>query len=118
MNTRSPLHERECDPYHVREPSYPGTTAHNLDESLLLRISTSKTEPNAQTTAFFTANDQMALPDRTYQKLADEGITGSTDLIDFTAESIKEIASTLRRPNTRDPDPDPNAEPFPRLPSS
>ena len=44
---------------------------------------------NTQTTAFFTANDQMALPDRTYQKLADEGITGATDLIDFTGESIK-----------------------------
>ena len=64
---------------------------------------------NAQTTAFFTANDQMALPNRTYEKLADEGITAASDLIDFTSESIKEIASNLRRPNTRNPDPDPNA---------
>ena len=64
---------------------------------------------NAQLTSFFTANDQMALPNRTFQKLADEGILGPGDLIDFTADSIKEIASTLRRPNTRDPNPDPNA---------
>ena len=49
---------------------------------------------NAQTTAFFTANDQMALPNRTYLKLADEGITGATDLIDFTADSIKAVSYT------------------------
>ena len=72
---------------------------------------------NAQTTAFFTANDQMALPNRTYLKLADEGITGATDLIDFTADSIKEIATTLRRPNTRDPDPNPNAPPGATIPT-
>jgi len=63
----------------------------------------------AQTTQFFTNDAQMALPNRTFQKLAGEGITTPDDLIDFYPEAIKQITENLRRPHTRDPDPNPNA---------
>ena len=39
----------------------------------------------AQSNAFFTTAGQMSLPARTYDKLADEGITTPEDLHDFDA---------------------------------
>ena len=53
---------------------------------------------NAQITAFFTANNQMALPTTTYAQLAVEGIQTVDDLADFDKDSLDQVANNLRRP--------------------
>jgi hypothetical protein len=51
-----------------------------------------------QTTAFFEANDQMAIPHATVVQLAAEGIDTIDDLGEFDKVTIQQIASNLRRP--------------------
>ena len=63
----------------------------------------------AQTSAFFTNANQMAMPAATVAQLANEGISTVSDLVDFDKDSLQQIASNLRRPGGRIPDPDPNA---------
>ena len=59
---------------------------------------------------FFTADDQMAIPEATRQQLALEGITGVEDLSEFDKDGIKQLANNLQRTGRRVPDPaDPNA---------
>ena len=53
---------------------------------------------NAQINAFFTANDQMALPAATFNQLAVEGIQTVSDLLDFDKDSLDQVANNLRRP--------------------
>jgi hypothetical protein len=53
---------------------------------------------NAQTTQFFEAADQMAIPHLTVLELVNEGINDVADLIEFEKETINQIASNLRRP--------------------
>ena len=50
----------------------------------------------AQTTAFYTAADQMALPAATYARFATEGITTVDDLEELDAPTLKQIAQNLR----------------------
>ena len=65
---------------------------------------------NAQTTAFFQANNQMGIPAETRERIKDEGIENVGDLIDFDKEAIKLIAESLQRPAGRILDPnDPDA---------
>ena len=63
----------------------------------------------AQTTAFFEAANQMAIPHATRVQLNNEGITSVDDLSEFDEESLKQIAENLRRPTGRINDPNPNA---------
>lgn len=63
----------------------------------------------AQTTAFFEADDQMALPAATRIKLQDEGITGVEDLGDFDKTSFEQVTANLKNPGGRIPNPDPGA---------
>jgi len=65
----------------------------------------------AQVAAFFTDADQMGIPVRTVNQLANEGIVTPGDLIDFDKDTIVMVAENLRRPGGREPNPDPNAEP-------
>eukprot|EP00957_Ditylum_brightwellii_P118323 9024529-Ditylum_brightwellii.AAC.1 len=53
---------------------------------------------NAQTTAFFEDNDQMAIPHNTVIHLVIKGILTVDDLEDFQKTDIKQIAANLRRP--------------------
>ena len=53
---------------------------------------------NAATIAFFTANDQMAIPTRTCQQLATEGITLVDDLAEFEDADFKQVAYNLSHP--------------------
>jgi hypothetical protein len=64
----------------------------------------------AQTEAFFEDGDQMGLPPGTRAQLAAEGITAVIDLAEFDKETIEQIASNLRNPGGRIPNPDPAAE--------
>ncbi len=52
----------------------------------------------AQTTAFFEAADQMAIPNATVLELVNEGIDTVDDLAEFDKETIDQIANNLRRP--------------------
>jgi hypothetical protein len=63
----------------------------------------------AQRTAFFENADQMGIPQATIVQLQAEGIAGVEDLTDFDKETIEQIASNLRRPAGRVPDPNPGA---------
>ena len=67
-------------------------------------------------TAFFTAEDQMGMPQETRVWLRDEGITDPSDLDEFDKESIKEISETLRKPGDRIRDPARNAPPGSTIP--
>lgn len=58
----------------------------------------------AQTTTFFTAVDQMAIPAGTVAQLANEGITAVVDLEEFKDEEFDQIIRNLRNP-PRIPDP-------------
>eukprot|EP00957_Ditylum_brightwellii_P010572 800680-Ditylum_brightwellii.AAC.1 len=53
---------------------------------------------NAQTTAFFENNDQMAIPHNTVVHLVNEGISVVDDLEEFQKADIEQIAANLRRP--------------------
>eukprot|EP00957_Ditylum_brightwellii_P030288 2294061-Ditylum_brightwellii.AAC.1 len=53
---------------------------------------------NAQTTAFFEDNDQLAIPHNTVVHLVNEGISAVDDLEEFQKTDIKQIAPNLRRP--------------------
>ena len=53
---------------------------------------------NNQITAFFEANDQMAIPAATRPGLDMEGISDVTDLEDFTEDDLKQVAQNLRKP--------------------
>jgi hypothetical protein len=54
---------------------------------------------------FFTAQDQMAIPEATRQQLALEGISGVEDLSEFDKDGIKQLANNLQRTGRRIPDP-------------
>ncbi len=60
-----------------------------------------------QRTAFFEAPDQMGIPHATVAQLHEEGTDGVEDLTDFDKDAIEQIASDLRRPAGRAPDPNP-----------
>eukprot|EP00957_Ditylum_brightwellii_P002230 171577-Ditylum_brightwellii.AAC.1 len=53
---------------------------------------------NAQTTAFFEDNHQMAIPHNTVVHLMNEGISSVDDLEEFQKTDIEQIAANLRRP--------------------
>eukprot|EP00957_Ditylum_brightwellii_P121876 9294123-Ditylum_brightwellii.AAC.1 len=53
---------------------------------------------NAQTTAFFKDNDQMAIPHNTVIHLVSEGILTVDDLEELQKSDIEQIAANLRRP--------------------
>jgi hypothetical protein len=57
------------------------------------------------TTAFFTADAQMGVPELTLPGLAIEGITTPDDLLDFNEDDLKTVMSNLRRPAGTIPDP-------------
>ena len=63
----------------------------------------------AQTSAFFTNANQMAMSAATVAQLANEGISTVSDLVDFDKDSLQKIVSNLRRPGGRIPDPNPHA---------
>ena len=50
---------------------------------------------NAQTTAFFEDNDQMAIPHNTVVHLVNEGTSAVDDLEEFQKTDIKQIAANL-----------------------
>ena len=64
---------------------------------------------NNQTTSFFEDANQMALPGATRIQLQVEGINLVDDLAEFDKETIDQIATNLRNPGGRVPNPDPNA---------
>ena len=49
----------------------------------------------AQTTAFFQNDDQMAIPATTRAQLINEGIESVVDLADFDKESLDQVALNL-----------------------
>ena len=57
----------------------------------------------AQITAFFTDADQMGMPQRTVNQLANEGISSPIDLVDFEKDTLAMVAENLRRPGGREP---------------
>jgi hypothetical protein len=59
----------------------------------------------AQITQFFEAGDQMSIPNATVMQLQNEGIFTVDDLIDFTKDTLQQVADNLRRPGGRIPDP-------------
>ena len=63
----------------------------------------------AQTTAFFSEQGQMTLPDDTRIAIAQEELKDLADLVEFDERSLKQITDNLRRPGGRVPDPNPNA---------
>ena len=65
----------------------------------------------AQITAFVTDADQMGMPQRTINQLANEGIASPSDLVDFEKDTLAMVAENLRHPGGREPNPDPNAAP-------
>ena len=71
----------------------------------------------AQITAFFTDADQMGMPQRTVNQLANEGIANPSDLVDFEKDTLAMVAENLRRPGGREPNPDPNAAPGSTIPT-
>ena len=71
----------------------------------------------AQTRAFFENANQMAISHATVMQLCNEGITAVEDLVEFDADSLAQIASNLRRPGGRIPDPTPSALPGATIPT-
>ena len=71
----------------------------------------------AQTTAFFENANQMAIPHATVMQLHNEGITAVDDLAEFDSDSLAQIASNIRRPGGRIPDPTPSAPPGATIPT-
>ena len=71
----------------------------------------------AQITAFFTDADQMGMPQRTVNQLANEGIASPSDLVDFEKDTLAMVAENLRRPGGREPNPDPNTAPGSTIPT-
>ena len=69
----------------------------------------------AQTTLFFEANNQMAIPRPMLAQLRNEGITMIDYLGEFDKDTLQQIADNLRRPEGRVPDPNyvPNPMPVP-----
>ena len=63
----------------------------------------------AQTTAFFEQANQMGIPHYTVVQLQQEGISVIADLAEFDKDSLEQLASNLRRPGGRIPDPNPTA---------
>jgi hypothetical protein len=63
----------------------------------------------AQRTLFFEEDAQMGIPNRTVIQLQTEGLNGIKDLVEFDKETIKGMASNLRRPARRIADPNPGA---------
>ena len=63
----------------------------------------------AELTVFFTAKDQLGMPQQTWVRLCNEGITDPNDLDKFDEESIKEISETLNEPGDCIGDPVGNA---------
>ena len=64
----------------------------------------------AQITQFFEAANQMAIPHSTVMQLANEGISEPLDLAEFDKDALLHVATNLRRPGGRVPDPlDPNS---------
>ena len=53
---------------------------------------------------FFTAQDQMAIPEATRQQLALEGITSVGDFSEFDKDGVKQIPNNLQRTARRIPD--------------
>ena len=53
---------------------------------------------HVQTKAFFRNAVQMAIPNATVNELSNEGIDTVEDLAEFDDDTIKQIASNLRRP--------------------
>ena len=51
----------------------------------------------------------MAIPHETVAQLDVEGISHPQDLVEFNKDSLKQVASNLRNPGGRVPNPDPNA---------
>ena len=63
----------------------------------------------AQIQVFFENPDGMAIPHETVAQLDVEGISHPQDLVEFNKDSLKQVASNLRNPGGRVPNPDPNA---------
>lgn len=53
----------------------------------------------------------MAIPNRTRVQLQSEGASDPSDLVDFDSDGIDRISNNLRKPGSREPDPDPNTAP-------
>ena len=70
-----------------------------------------------QTIAFYEDNDQISLPQAMRLQLVSEGLENVHDLFEFDEESIKGIATNLRRPGGRIPNPDTNATPRVMIPT-
>ena len=70
-----------------------------------------------QTTAFFQEPEQMGIPAATAAQLALEGMDTVESLADFDTETLAQLASNLRRPGGRVPDPDPGAAPGATIPT-
>ena len=71
----------------------------------------------AQITAFFTDADQMGMPQRTVNQLANKGIASPSNLVDFKKDTLAMVAENLRHPGGREPNPDPNAAPGSTIPT-
>ena len=63
----------------------------------------------AQRPLFFEDDAQMGITNRTVIQLQTEGLNGIKDLVEFDKETIKGMASNLRRPGGKIPDPNPGA---------
>jgi len=65
----------------------------------------------AQTTAFYTDADQMAVPALTRAQLIVEGLDAIDDLNEFDDDSLKQLFDNLKKPGGTIPDPNPGAGP-------
>ena len=63
----------------------------------------------AQVNAFFTHQDQMAIPVATINQLAEEGIKMIQDLAKFDKDKFAQVLENLCKPGGRIPNPDHNA---------
>ena len=59
----------------------------------------------AQTLAFFTNAAQMAIPQATYQAMANENIVNVQDLVELDEEAMKLVVAYLRKPGDHIPHP-------------
>jgi hypothetical protein len=71
----------------------------------------------AQTTAFFEQDAQMGIQNETVVQLQQERITTVDNLVDFDKDTVEQIATNLRRPAVRIPDPNPAAAPGATIPT-
>ena len=62
-----------------------------------------------QINTFFTAANQMGIPQDTVNQMVTEGIATVDDLAEFDKDSLQQLADNLRRPAGRIPNPDPGA---------